>query len=78
METTTNNFTNFADELSTALQTNYFPGPGDENDDNENDDNDDSNNDDKSNNSGDDNPPLDEDVVHSPLTTDPGGKPKSK
>ncbi|MEO8112663.1 MAG: hypothetical protein ABI594_21620 [Ginsengibacter sp.] len=31
---------------------------------------------DKTTGSDDDNPPLDKDVVHSPLTTQPGGKPK--
>lgn len=30
---------------------------------------------DKSENSDDDNPPLDKDVVHSPVTTQPGGRP---
>jgi len=75
METAINNFENLVGELNPTSQTDYFPGPGDENDDNENE-NDDNNSEDKGNNTGDDNPPLDEEVVHSPLTTDPGGKPK--
>ncbi len=50
-----------------------------EEDDEEEDDNereDDDQGGDKSKDSDNDNPPLDKDVVHSPLTTQPGGKPK--
>ena len=84
METTANNFEGqtegliFEDAQSYfSMQTDYFPGPGD---DDNNDDGGDNEDNGKGNNSGadDDNPPIDEDVVHSPLTTESGGKPKTK
>lgn len=73
MTTTINNFESFDEEQSNfMMQTDYIPGPGDEN----NDDDDKNDDDDTGNAAGDDSPPLDDEVVHSPLTTQPG-KPKS-
>ena len=71
----------FEDQQSDfATQTFSFPGgEGEDEDDDDEDDNDNSNDDkDKSKASDDDNPPLDEDVVHSPLPTQTGGKPGKK
>jgi len=71
---TANNFENLVDTFLVedgeyfANQTDYFPGPGD--------DDEDEGGEDKSNEGDDDNPPLDDEVVHSPLTTETGGKPK--
>ncbi len=81
MESTFNNFESatdaaiFEDQQSDyATQTPGFPGGEDEDggDEEQVDDKD------KSKESDDDNPPLDEEVVHSPLTTQPGGKPGKK
>jgi len=78
MENSNNNFETLAytmqaeEELYFAAETNYFPGPDDE-DEGEDEDN---SNADETKDAGDDNPPLDDDVVHSPLTTQSGGKPK--
>ncbi len=71
MESITNNFENFADEqVNFIMKADYFPGPGDENDGEEENENDDNQSSEAS--EGDANPPLDEGVVHSPLTTQPG------
>lgn len=59
------------DQFDFYLQNFYVPGPGDEEDDDEKD-----KDEDAANNPGNDDPPLDDEVVHSPLPTDPGGKPK--
>ena len=78
MESTFNNFesaanaTQFEDQQSGfAVQTLDFPGGEDEDGGDEEDD------EDKSNVPNNDNPPLDGDVVHSPVNPQPGGKPKS-
>jgi hypothetical protein len=81
MESTFNNFESIVDAITFdnqqsdfAVQTLNFPG-GEDDDDSDNEDK--NNGDDKSNAADDDNPPLDGDVVHSPLPTQPGGKPKT-
>ena len=51
------------------------PGPEDENEDDDEDENDNS---DKGKGSTDDDPPIDEDVVHSPLPPQTGGKPRKQ
>jgi hypothetical protein len=56
-----------------ANQSAYFSARTDEED---NDDDEDEDDKDDGDESDDDNPPLDEKVVHSPLTTETGGKPK--
>lgn len=84
METTFNNFETVTDSIlfedqqsDFAIQT--FNSPGGEGEDEESDDDneDESNagNEDQGKGSDEDNPPLDEDVVHSPLPTQTGGKP---
>jgi hypothetical protein len=80
MENINNDFAeNIADAVFEIEQSNFYlpdinsPGPGDD-DDEEGDDDADKDKD-KSKSSNDDDPPLDEDVVHSPLTTQDGGKP---
>ena len=82
MEITTNDFETVTDSMIFEDQQAYsnFPGGDEEDDDNESDDDDSGNapDDDSGNAPGDDNPPLDEGVVHSPLPTQTGGKPRGK
>jgi hypothetical protein len=84
METTFNNFESATDSLIFEDQQSDFATqaffPGGEGEDEEEDDADESNaaNEDQAKGSDDDNPPLDEDVVHSPLPTQGGGKPGKK
>ena len=72
METSNYDFEDMAEMFIFTSQGDYFPGPGDEDGGEE----EDNSGDDDDKGSNDDNPPLDNDVVHSPLTTDSGGKPK--
>jgi len=74
-----------ADALFETQQSNaYMPavnsaGPGDEDeeeDEEENDDDKGKSSDDKGKSSDDNDPPIDEEVVHSPLSPQTGGKPK--
>jgi hypothetical protein len=87
METTFNNFETVTDSILFedqgsyfATQTFNFPGGEGEDEEEDDQDEDESNggNENQSQESGDDNPPLDEDVVHSPLPTQDGGKPGRK
>lgn len=65
--------TMFANEQTEFFEQTFdVPGGGDDDDDEE----EDNNNDDKSNSTDSDNPPIDDEVVHSPLPTQTGGKPR--
>ena len=75
MENTFNNFDStvdsilFEDQQTGFATQDFFPGGDDENGGGDNED--------ESATSDNDNPPLDEEVVHSPLTGQTGGKPKT-
>ncbi len=85
METTFNNLETVTDSITFEDQqldfaTQTFGLPGGEGEDEEDGDEEESNgsNKDQSKGSDEDNPPIDEDVVHSPLPTQDGGKPGKK